>query len=150
MKAVPAAFARDSGHVVAFAIENVYISLTTVARLLKNTDGVTDVVPRKIFSRSRSDIHIRFKYHGEPCIVLEPWGDNSDYWICPDVENSSNVSNITPLETVFKRYRPPFYRLFIGHVVTFLNDTLVRFIAWPFRPLIHRYWTRFLSRHKPK
>lgn len=108
--------AKEGGRSFAFEVENAYIAPATAARLLAEVDGVTDVAPRRMFSKS-DEVHVEFKYRGQPYIVWEPFGDNSRYWIGPKDE-ASDVGDIGALETVFKQYRPPFYRTLVGDVLT--------------------------------
>jgi hypothetical protein len=100
----------------AFEVENVYIGLATIARLLAQVQGVTDVKQRKMFAKS-SDVHVNFKYRGQPWIVWEPYGDNSRYWIGPQDHVESEVG-ATELEDAFKRHSPPFHRVLLGDLLT--------------------------------
>lgn len=108
---------KDGSRVFAFEVENIYVSLAAVVRLVSEVDGVTDVAPRSMFSKS-SDIHVQFKFHGQPYIVWEPYGDSSRYWIGPK-EEVNDVGDIAVLENVFIHYRPPLYRSLLGDVLTF-------------------------------
>lgn len=104
-----------------FEIDNIYISPGSVARLLVSAPGVTDVKRRKLFTKFR-DIHVEFKYLGRSYIVLEPFGDNSRYWIGPadmvkgmeDVPALDQPDDILKLEEVFKRYQSV-----VGDLLTF-------------------------------
>lgn len=107
---------KDGTRSLAFEIENAYISTVTIARLLANAEGVTDVRPRKMFAKS-CDVHIEFKYLGQPYIVWEPYGDNSRYWIGPE-DQAEGVADITKLEDVFKRYHTPLHRVILGDLLT--------------------------------
>ena len=100
---------NDSSHPFAFEVENTLLGTTTVARLLAEIDGVSDVQPRKMFARS-SDVHVEFKFRGQPYIVWEPFGDNSRYWIGPKDE-ASDAGEIGVLEGAFNRHRPLFHRV---------------------------------------
>lgn len=108
-----------------FEIESAYIGPATAARLLAQVEGVTDVQLRKMLSKS-SDIHVTFKYMGQPYIVWEPFGDNSRYWIGPadtvvgaeDVPNIQHPSDLARLEDAFKCYQLPFHRAFLGDLIT--------------------------------
>ncbi len=91
--------------VFAFEISNTLILQSTITHLLTGVDGVTDVRGRKLFSKS-SDVHVEFRYLGQPFIVLEPFGDNSRYWIGPK-DTTIDVGDIARLEAVFKAYRSP-------------------------------------------
>ena len=115
VKTFPAATAPD-GRLLAFEVENAYIGPGTVARLLRQADGVTDVEQRRLFSRE-SDVHVRFKYLGEPCIVWEPYGDNSRYWIGPENPDSFNRS-IGDVEKVLANHKPPMHRALIGDLLS--------------------------------
>lgn len=88
----------------AFEIENAYIRPRTIAALLADVEGITEVCLRKAFSSS-SEIHVRFRYKDQECMVWEPYGDNSRYWIGP--ENEETSIDLGEVETVFKQYEPP-------------------------------------------
>jgi hypothetical protein len=68
------------------------------------------------FSKS-SDVHVRFRHLGQAYIVWEPFGDSSRYWIGPE-QGPESSPEITKLEDVFKRYRPPLYQTIIGDLLT--------------------------------
>ena len=101
----------------AFEVENAYISPATIARLIANVEGVTEVCPRKMFAKS-SDVHVEFKFMGQPWIVWEPFGDNSRYWIGPS-DQAEGETDITRLEEAFKCYQPPTHRAILGDLLTF-------------------------------
>lgn len=100
----------------AFEVENVYVGPGTIARLLAEVDGVTDVRTRKLFSGS-SEIHVEFKYLNRDYIVLEPYGDNSRYWIGPK-NPEENAGDISQIENALKHYRPPFHRAIVGDILS--------------------------------
>lgn len=101
----------------AFEIENAYVSRRTVARLLGGLDGVTDVGLGGRFGSS-NDVRVEFKYRNHDYIVLEPFGDNSRYWIGPknDAESAGDIGEV---ENIFKRYQPPFHRALMGDILSF-------------------------------
>lgn len=100
----------------AFEIENAYVSRRTVARLLRKLDGVADVGLGGRFGSS-NDVRVEFKYRNRDYVVLEPFGDNSRYWIGPK-DSAESAGDIGQVESLFKRYRPPFYRALIGDVLS--------------------------------
>ncbi len=106
---------KDESRPFAFEVENTFLGPAAAARLLAEIDGVSDVRPRKMFSKS-SDVHVEFKFRGQPYIVWEPFGDNSRYWIGPKDE-ASDAGEIGVIEAAFKRHRPLIYRV-IGDVMT--------------------------------
>jgi hypothetical protein len=100
----------------AFEIENAYVSRRTVARLLGELDGVTEVGLGGRFGSS-NDVRVEFKYGNRDYVVLEPFGDNSRYWIGPK-NSAENTGDISEVENVFKRYQPPLHRTLIGDILT--------------------------------
>jgi hypothetical protein len=108
-----------------FQVENAYIGPATIAKLLAQVEGVSDVGCRKMFAKS-SDVHIEFQYLGRPYIVWEPFGDNSRYWIgpadmvagAPDVSKLEHPGDIANLEEAFERYQPPLHRALLGNLLT--------------------------------
>ena len=84
--------------------------------MLEGVDGVTSVQQRKMFAKS-ADVHVNFKYCGQPYIVWEPYGDNSRYWIGPD-DQVAVAADVIGLEEAFKSYRPPLYRAVLGDLFT--------------------------------
>jgi hypothetical protein len=101
---------------IAFEIENIYVSRRTIARLLKKVDGVTEIRLRGHFGSS-DDIRVEFKYLNCDYMAWEPYGDNSRYWIGPQ-NPSEGSSDIGVIESVFKSYRPPLHRRVLGDVLT--------------------------------
>lgn len=113
---------KDGSKSAAFEVENVYIGLRTISRLLRQVAGVTEVRPRQLFSGA-DDVHVEFKYMGTPFIVWEPYGDSSRYWIGPK-DGAEAGAEGAALEQIFSSYRPPLYRSIIGDVLT------LRFMRW--------------------
>jgi hypothetical protein len=116
METYPIVDVRRSPRPFAFEVENAYVGPGTIARLLVGIDGVTDVRTRKLFGAS-DDIRVEFKYLNLDYVVWEPYGDSSRYWIGP--KNSSEGSvDIVDLEAAFKRYKPPWYRVALGDLLS--------------------------------
>jgi len=106
---------ESDGRVTAFEIENVYASPGTIARILRGIDSVSDVRKRRPFS-AFDEFHIRFCFRGVECVVWEPFGDNSRYWIGP--RNVPEPLDLTLVEQAFRDYSPPIHRKLIGDIVT--------------------------------
>ncbi len=104
-----------TGETLGFEIELVYISLAAVARLLSSIEGVSDLRRRRPFTRF-DEVHIRFQYKGTECVVWEPFGDNSRYWI--GQRESSPTVDMTELEKAFQDYSPPLIRTLVGDVLS--------------------------------
>ena len=106
----------EDGQQFGFEIDNIFVSIGTVVSLLQAVDGVSDIRRRRPFSGS-SDYRIEFEYFGNPFVVLEPFGDNSRYWIVP-VEPKQTPADISVIEKVFIEYQPPFLRRLLGSLLT--------------------------------
>lgn len=115
MKTYPAKTSPD-GRLVAFEIENAYIGPTAIARLLQQAAGISEVKIRRLFS-SDGDVPIRFKHGVHPCMVWEPYGDNSRYWVGPENAESFN-DNLLEVKRVFDEYSLPAYRAMLGNLLT--------------------------------
>ena len=109
-------FYRDDGSLSGFEIENIYITPREIVRLLEKIDGVSNVKRRRLFGRP-ADIHVTFSCFGKDCVVWEPYGDNSRYWI-----GSSNENEAVKLDAVAKAFsvhEPPFFTKLWGDLVSF-------------------------------
>jgi hypothetical protein len=107
---------ESSGQTVAFEIENIYINISNVARIIANIDGVTEVRVRKPFTKWE-EIHIWFKYLNHECVVWEPFGDNSRYWI-GSKNPKETTTDMNKIENAFKQYDPPFIRELLGDILS--------------------------------
>lgn len=124
MEVYPLSHTGEDDQPIAFEIDNVYIGPGTIASLLKAIEGITDV-RKEGFGGIPREIHVRFKYQGYDYVAWEPYGDNSRYWIGPDNPDECKKS-IRPIEEVFKRYRPSFFRQLLGDI---LSLRFLRFIS---------------------
>ena len=71
---------QDGPDPFAFEIDQVYLSRRTIARILGKIEGMTEVHVGGRFG-SPDDVRIEFKCQGNDYIVMEPFGDNSRYWL---------------------------------------------------------------------
>jgi hypothetical protein len=106
----------NDGRFFAFEIENAYIGRRTIEKLLNSIEEVSDV--RRNKHLAYSDIRVRFKFRNEDFIVLEPFGDNSRYWIGPDSDDGYSGTDITSIENAFKNYQPPFLIKIFGDLIS--------------------------------
>lgn len=90
----------DTGIVFAFEIHAEFLCWP-LARRLGRIPGVSEVRPRKWWTRFREEVHIRFKYQNREYIVWEPYGDNSRWWIGPDDDTGPRIP-IDDLERAIK------------------------------------------------
>ncbi|GGX65913.1 hypothetical protein [Saccharospirillum salsuginis] len=108
---------------VGFEIDNAYVTLKSITRILSSIDEVTEVDRRKLFSKW-DDIHIWFKYLNHQCVVMEPFGDNSRYWIGPN--NPKEGLDFSNIEAAFKQYKPPLSAKLFGDLITLNFNSLFK------------------------
>lgn len=94
-----------------FEIDNTFVPLNTIVRILRSIDGVTQIKKRRLFSKWE-DIHIWFKYNNRDFIVLEPYGDNSRYWI--GLEEEVDHIDIKAIHMAFESYKLSLWENFLG------------------------------------
>lgn len=110
---------QDGPDPFAFEIDHVYLSRRTIARLLEKIEGVTEVHMGGRFG-SPDDVRIEFKCHGHDYVVMEPFGDNSRYWIGPGggKDDVAAAANIGRIRSAFEGYKPPLAVKLLGDLVS--------------------------------
>lgn len=106
----------NNGNPFAFEIENLYISLRKIVKILSSVEGVTNINARQLFEHSREN-HIEFEYFGEQFVIWEPFGDNSRYWIGPK-EPEIRTERIIEIENIIKKYKPSFLVKLISDLIS--------------------------------
>lgn len=106
---------ESNGFVFAFEIENSYVSVCTVAKILSVVPGISDVRVRRLFS-SWDEIHVWFKFRNSNFVVWEPFGDNSRFWIGP--EDKNDRIDIQTIRDAFDQYSPSVLASLFGDIVT--------------------------------
>ena len=96
---------RPDGSLLAFEITSAWVTIRPLYRTLRSVPEVSEV-KRNLFNDDR----MTFTFQGEPCVVNEPWGDSSRYWIGP-LDAHSSILDMTPLHRAFQAYRSPVVRL---------------------------------------
>ena len=97
----------DDGAVTGFEINNFLITRGHVARTLKRIPGVTITKHPKMWVWSDDDF-IHFTLNGHKFLVIEPYGDNSRYWIVAEGEGGRPF--IETIKRMFTNGRP-FWRI---------------------------------------
>jgi hypothetical protein len=95
MKTYP--IVNDDGSLRGFQIDHPF-TRGPICRVLRSVEGVSDVTKTWF-----NDDRIKFRLHGEPFVVNEPWGDNSRYWIGP--AEISCAQDLSPIHEAFQQYR---------------------------------------------
>ncbi|WP_338848823.1 hypothetical protein V8J88_07850 [Massilia sp. W12] len=88
---------------IAFEVSNVLLTPSAVARRLRRIAGVSQVQVRPLFSSQDAEVHVRFQYQGQDCVVWEPYGDSSRYWIGPADAQAQPTASLAALEQAFRQ-----------------------------------------------
>ena len=115
----------NDGLQLGFEIDLVYIGPRKIEQLLSTVDGVTNIQRRKLFAPDK-EIHVEFDYLGEKFVVWEPYGDSSRYWIYPKEKQPVKKIDISELEAVFMRYKPPIIVKILGDLLSLNFKKLLR------------------------
>lgn len=102
------------GGVWGFEIERVYILLRDVVEVIRCTPGAEVTNVRGAFGKW-DGIHVWFSFRGVGCVVAEPYGDSSRYWIGPE---GDALVDLTELEGQFSQYSPPLWLWFVGDLLS--------------------------------
>jgi len=105
----------EAGNPFAVEVDVAFCSIQNLAKTIGSVDGVTDVEVCKLFSGER-DVRAKFRYLGDEFVVVEPFGDNSRYWIGPVSENLR--TDVSSIEKKIRAYMPPFFRRIFGALIT--------------------------------
>lgn len=117
MKTYP--ITSNRGILFSFEIESVYVSIKDVVMILKGSEYISKIKKRKIFDIG-NEYHVEFEFHGIPCVVWEPFGDSSRYWVGPKDRGEQNEEDIdiSCIEKLFAEYRPSWIMKILGDVVS--------------------------------
>jgi hypothetical protein len=96
---------QESGVLHAFEVSNTWLQPRAIARLMRS-QGAEVTFQRRLFRSG--DVHLQFKFQGKDFQVVEPFGDNSRYWIGPAEESPTPLAEVSDLHEVFAHYRPGF------------------------------------------
>ena len=88
----------DKGHVTGFEISNLLISRGGVVKLLRTISTVTITKSPKRWTLD-DDAFVHFTMNGHLFKVIEPFGDNSRYWIV--AEDEAGQCEVEAIRNVF-------------------------------------------------
>jgi hypothetical protein len=103
----------ENGLCTAFELGSVYVSPGKIASLLESVPGVTQINRKSL----RGDVRVEFKYSNNDFVTVEPFGDNSRYWIGP-IEFEKSQIDVNVIKAVFDNYVPPFWLRVIGGIIS--------------------------------
>ena len=91
---------KDDGSLYAFEITSAWVRFGPLYRVLESVEGVSEVKRRRF-----NDDRVTFKFHNVDCVVNEPWGDSSRYWVGFREPEAGSDIDISPIWQAFKNYR---------------------------------------------
>ena len=103
-----------SGAIHAFEVSNAWLRPRAIARLVRSK-GAEITFKRRLFGPG--DLRLTFRYKGREFQVVEPFGDNSRYWVGPAKDAPAATAETAELNEIFAQYRPGFagaLRSFVG------------------------------------
>ena len=84
---------NDDGTINGFIVSNLLLGRHDVPRIVATIPGATIIRKQKRFMLSAPDDFCEFVVEGKTFVAIEPFGDNSEYWIvteppeeCPQIE----------------------------------------------------------------
>jgi hypothetical protein len=114
----------ENGWQFGFEVDSVFLTLRRIVNLLSSVEGISNLRRRRLFDLT-NQYHIEFDFSGDSFVVLEPFGDNSRYWIVPREPNRTR-KDISAIEKVFIEYQPPFLVKMLGDLITLNLQRLFR------------------------
>ncbi len=85
----------EAGRLFAVEVDVVPCSLHNLVQVIETVEGVTEAKACGLFFSER-DVRAKFRFHCDEFAVVEPFGDNSRYWIGPVSELTKR--DISPIE----------------------------------------------------
>ncbi|MCW5574222.1 MAG: hypothetical protein KIT37_14465 [Steroidobacteraceae bacterium] len=105
----------ETGRPFALEVDVVSCSVRDLVKVIAAVEGVTDAKAGRPSSSER-DVRATFRYQGDEFAVVEPFGDNSRYWIGPVSDNLKR--DVSPIDGQLRSYVPSFFRRVLGGLVT--------------------------------
>lgn len=91
---------KDDGSLHAFEITSAWVRFSSLFKVLNSVHGVSEIKRQRF-----NDDRVTFKFHGHSCVVNEPWGDNSRYWVGFANQKAHCNIDISPIHEAFKKYK---------------------------------------------
>jgi len=105
----------ETGRLFALEVDVVFCGVRDLVKVIATAEGVTDAKAGRPSSGER-DVRATFRYQGDEFAVVEPFGDNSRYWIGPISDNLKR--DVSPIERQLRSYVPSLLRRILGGLVT--------------------------------
>ena len=95
----------SNGELCAFEVDNMLIGAATIGRILRKQVGAQITFqPRWTFTVG--DVRLEFTVNSADFVVIEPFEDNSRYWIGPEQGGLTRNPVIDVVHQAIARYKP--------------------------------------------
>ncbi|RYE53904.1 MAG: hypothetical protein EOP48_13410 [Sphingobacteriales bacterium] len=111
----------DEKEIIGFEIDNIYISVSSIVRLLMKNSKISELTRNRTLLLS-NECHVNFRFYDTEYVVWEPFGDNSRYFIAP-IKGRGPEDQIREIECMFVDYQPNPIRLIFGNLLTLKHIT---------------------------
>ncbi|GGX22665.1 hypothetical protein GCM10011282_30880 [Undibacterium macrobrachii] len=72
---------NDDGHLTGFSVSNILLGRHGVPRVIASIPGATVIRKQRRFAISTPDDFCEFVVDGKTFLAIEPFGDNSEFWL---------------------------------------------------------------------
>lgn len=83
-----------TGRVYAFEVNNLFLVRRGACRVVRTIPNVNILNSPKLLSWSSEDVFCVFELSGQRFLILEPYGDNSRYWIEPEPPDFTELISV--------------------------------------------------------
>lgn len=122
MKTSP--FWRPDGTIHAFEFPHFSITLGRLKDVLSEVPGVSNIRDNDLSDENR----LEFEFQEIPCVVWEPFGDNSHYWVGPKDPESSTI-DMSDVHAAILNHQP-FMRVGIPGIIAIALVMLAVYSGW--------------------
>jgi hypothetical protein len=105
----------SNGNLCAFEVSNLLLGAATIGRILRKQLGAT-IPYRPWWNLNVGDVRLEFTLNSLDFVVIEPFGDNSRYWIGPE-QGVLRTPVIDAIHQCIAHYKPTplaWVRTFLG------------------------------------
>jgi hypothetical protein len=95
----------SNGELCAFEVSNALLGAATIGRILRKQLGAT-ITHRPSSFLKVGDVRLEFTLNAIDFVVIEPFGDNSRYWIGPEQGELKRTPAIDAIHQSIARYKP--------------------------------------------
>jgi hypothetical protein len=93
---------NDAGQLTGFSVSNLLLSRHGVPKIVETIDSAKVFRKQRRFAPSAPDDFCAFEFDGKTFLAIEPFGDNSEFWIV--TESAEECSQIDVVRHAFESY----------------------------------------------